>query len=211
MLNSSEQKPKRKRISTSHSTPVATSNEQKIADGTVSNSKPNKEKKKEVILPPEQNLKTETDKQVSSLKTPKVAPNKTKKEASPPPPTVIDISTSEKEIKTADSPEEKKPKAKRKYKRSTDISEEKKQKSLEIINSTLLDDETFFLADDIVEDTPLHDIEPRKEVLPEIIQEKEEEVLTKDELDVMEKASAEKAPSIFEEQWNIVANAVFDG
>lgn len=212
MLNSSEQKPKRKRISTSHSTPVATSNEQKIADGTVLNSKPNsKEKKKEIILSQDNSTKIDNDEQTLLKRSERKVRSKRNIEEVPPSPEIFEGSELPGEFQAIQSSKESKPPSKRKYKRTSDTSEENKQKSLEIINSTLIDDETFFLTDDIVEDKSLLDIEPRKEEVSEIILEEEEELLTEDELDVMEKASAEKAPSIFEEQWKLVADAAFDG
>ena len=80
-----------------------------------------------------------------------------------------------------------------------------KTTSLELINSTLLDDETLISSPDF----SIDEVETEKLLTDTSIV--TDTPLTEDEQVIMEAASAEKAPSIFEEQWNLVSQATFEG
>jgi len=228
MLNSSEQKPKRKRISISQNTPVATSNEQKIADGVVSNgnkenttikkkNKKNSDKKTgkekaELLFSEDVNSKKISIEYVHELQeefNPKLIVEDQSKEIKEEEALINkEMTNSAREEEKSFQPKNPKERIKKKNNKNSTILQEEdieleKQKSLELINNTLLDDETLILISQ--ENTTEETLDLLSEPHPATDQ------LTADEQNAMEAAAAEKVPSILAEQWRLVAEATFEG
>lgn len=228
MLNSSEQKPKRKRISVSQNTPVATSNEQKIADGVVSNGnkenttikKKNKKnsdnktgkEKAELLFSDNANSKKISKDYVHELQeefNPKLIVEDKSKEIKEEVYIINkEMTNSAREEEKSIQPKNPKERIKKKNNKNNTILQKEdveldKQKSLELINNTLLDDETLILISQ--ETTTEETLDLLSEPHPVTDQ------LTADEQNAMEAAAAEEVPSILAEQWRLVAEATFEG
>lgn len=227
MLNSSEQKPKRKRISVSQNTPVATSNEQKIADGIVSNGNTTnttvkkKNKKSSDKKTGKEKAELLFSEDTNSKKTSKEYVQELQEESNP---ILIETDKSNeinedgaisKEMKNSEGEEENssqlknsKGRIKKKNNKNNTILQKEdveleRQKSLELINNTLLDDETLILISQ--ENHTEEALDLLAEPHPVTDQ------LTADEQNAMDAAAAEKVPSILAEQWRLVAEATFEG
>lgn len=227
MLNSSEQKPKRKRISVSQNTPVATSNEQKIADGIVSNGnttnttvkKKNKKssdkktgkEKAELLFSEDTNSKKTSKEYVQELQeesNPRLIETDKSQEIKEKVSINNEMTNSAREEEKNIQPKNPKGRIKKKNNKDNPILQEEdaeleKQKSLELINNTLLDDETLILISQ--ENTTEETLDLISEPHPVTDQ------LTADEQNAMEAAAAEKVPSILAEQWKLIAEAAFEG
>jgi transcription termination factor Rho len=228
MLNSSEPKPKRKRITTSQASPIATSNENKILNVSLTNNNSReplssnsadkgKTAPEEVVKEKETVYNSLSDDTVSDIQ-----PEVKSEESEPADTTTAAVTTatatttaksskttrSKKEVsKTTKQTSKKKSTEKATSKKSLldTIQGADKTTSLELINSTLLDDETLISSPDFSDD----EVETEKLLTDTSIV--TDTPLTEDEQVIMEAASAEKAPSIFEEQWNLVSQATFEG
>ena len=227
MLNSSEQKPKRKRISVSQNTPVATSNEQKIADGIVSNGnttnttvkKKNKKssdkktgkEKAELLFSEDTNSKKTSKEYVQELQeesNPILIETDKSNEINEDGAISKEMKNSEGEEKNSSQLKNSKGRIKKKNNKNNTILQKEdveleRQKSLELINNTLLDDETLILISQ--ENHTEEALDLLAEPHPVTDQ------LTADEQNAMDAAAAEKVPSILAEQWRLVAEATFEG